>query len=50
MAATKTVLSRLVNEGDDSDHDVVRQVYGSADFNEGVSAFVARRSPAWQGR
>lgn len=50
MAGTKAVLARLVHEGDDTDEDVVRQVYGSDDFREGVSAFVAKRSPLWQGR
>jgi enoyl-CoA hydratase len=30
--------------------DLIRLVYGSADFKAGVAAFMAKQRPAWQGR
>jgi enoyl-CoA hydratase/carnithine racemase len=30
--------------------DLIRACYGSADFKEGVDAFLAKRKPEWQGR
>lgn len=32
------------------DEDILRSCYGSADFKEGVAAFVDRRRPTWTGR
>jgi enoyl-CoA hydratase/carnithine racemase len=38
--------ARALPEGD----DIVRKVYGSDDFKEGVRAFVEKRPPRWTGR
>ena len=49
--STKEALRRLQDavalpDGD----DIVRKVYGSDDFKEGVAAFVAKRPPRWTGK
>lgn len=50
LAATKEAMRRFVNAQRMDGADLLRDVYGSADFREGVGAFVARRPPVWQGR
>ena len=30
--------------------DLIRAAYGSADFKEGMNAFIAKRPPNWTGR
>jgi len=50
MHAAKETMRRLRTAVDVDNTDLVRQCYGSADFREGVAAFVAKRPAVWQGR
>jgi enoyl-CoA hydratase/carnithine racemase len=51
LRATKEILRRLrqVQPRIDDD-DIVGKVYTSADFREGLDAFLTKRKPNWTGR
>ena len=47
QSVTKEGLRRLASHHLPVDEDLIRRCYGSADFREGVAAFMAKRKPAW---
>lgn len=51
MAASKEGLRRLREHGANLDgDDLIVRCYTSEDFREGIDAFLAKRTPQWQGR
>ena len=51
MRSIKTLLRRIRESRPPvEDHDIIAEVYTSADFKEGMDAFLNKRKPNWQGR
>ena len=53
IRVTKEMLRRIAAQrrlAAGADHDLIALCYESEDFKEGVSAFMAKRKPAWRGR
>lgn len=53
LRATKEAIRRLAEQrrlADGRDRDLIEMCYGSADFREGVAAFLSKRLPRWTGR
>jgi enoyl-CoA hydratase/carnithine racemase len=48
--ATREAVRRLTLRALPDGDDIIRQVYGSADFKAGVAAFMAKKRAVWQGR
>jgi enoyl-CoA hydratase len=50
MRIAKEAIRRVLLADLPEGEDLIREVYGSADFKTGVAAFLAKKTPKWRGR
>lgn len=50
LATKRTVAKILARRRTEPDHESIELCYGSHDFHEGVTSFLEKRKPAWEGR
>ncbi len=50
LQVTREAIRRIVQSASGNGDDLVRRVYESRDFHEGVAAFIEKRTPRWEGR
>lgn len=48
--ASKQMIARIIHHSLPDCSDLIKEVYGSTDFKEGVSSFLAGKPAQWQGR
>lgn len=48
--ASKQIMARVINNTLPDCSDLIREVYGSSDFKEGVSSFLAGKPANWEGK